>query len=111
MGRYDLSRNYYERARGLDPDSRITLNNFGYSLALKGKRVEAQAMLARAEQGPEDTVAGIAARNLAALTPSAGERAQARPAERATTRSSWVARLSVNKLGSATRRASVCQDV
>src|SRR3546814_11327730 len=53
-------------------------------------------MLAGAEQGAEDTVAGIAARNLAALAPPAGERAQARPTERTTTRSSWVERLSVN---------------
>ncbi|API60614.1 hypothetical protein BSL82_16055 [Tardibacter chloracetimidivorans] len=109
MGRFDLSRNYYERALGLDPDSRMTLNNFGYSLALQGKRVEAQAMLARAEQGAEDTVAGIAARNLAALTPSAGERAQARPAERATTRSSWVERLSVNTQLLVTRLAHIAR--
>src|SRR3546814_5116816 len=66
-------------------------------------------MLARAEQGAEDTVAGIAARNLAALTPSAGERAQARPAERATTRSSWVERLSVNTQLLVTRLAHIAR--
>src|SRR3546814_1730888 len=29
IGRFDLSRNYYERALGLDPGSRITLNKIG----------------------------------------------------------------------------------
>ena len=51
-------------------------------------------MLPRAEQGAQETVAGIAARNLSALAPPAGERAQVRQAEHATTRSSWVERLS-----------------
>src|SRR3546814_8645826 len=56
MGRFDLSRNYYEQALGLDPDSRITHNNFGYSLALQVKRFDAQAMLAGGEDGDEETV-------------------------------------------------------
>lgn len=95
MGRFDLSRNYYERALGLDPQSRMTLNNFGYSLALQGKRLEAQAMLARAEQGARDPVADIAARNLATLAPhKRAEQVPTRAVGRDTAISSWVERLS-----------------
>lgn len=95
IGRFDLSRNYYERALGLDPGSRITLNNFGYSLALQGKAAEAKEMLARANVGATGRLAVVAAHNLAQITapkPVAVQGVQ-QPAPRPR---SWVERLTTS---------------
>ena len=37
MGRYDISRSYYDSALAIAPDSPLVLNNLGYSLFLQGK--------------------------------------------------------------------------
>lgn len=95
IGRYDLSRNYYEQALGLDPRSRITLNNFGYSLALQGKTAEAREMLAQAGASGNGAIAAIATQNLSRLADRAEKSATATPKPLAIHRS-WVERLSVS---------------
>jgi len=48
LGRHDLAQVYFDRALAIEPDSRQTLNNLGYSLTLQGKLDEAVGHLQRA---------------------------------------------------------------
>ena len=67
IGRYDLSRRYYEAALGREPNSAMLLHNFGYSLALQGKRDEGRALIARALASGDPSVLARGRANLAAL--------------------------------------------
>jgi Tfp pilus assembly protein PilF len=61
LGRFDLSRSYYEEALARDPGSMPTLNNFGRSLLRQGMLEPAVALLERArtigDVGGDATVA------------------------------------------------------
>lgn len=53
LGRFEVSRRYYDRALALDPGAIQTLNNLGRSAALQGDTAAALAWLERAhQQGP-----------------------------------------------------------
>lgn len=67
IGRYDLSRRYYEAALGREPTSAMLLHNFGYSLALQGKREEGRALIEKALAGGDASVLARGRANLAAL--------------------------------------------
>lgn len=59
IGRFDLSRRYYQKALSLEPENVALLNNYGYSLMLQSKSGEALPYLRRAEglDGERRTVA------------------------------------------------------
>jgi LytR cell envelope-related transcriptional attenuator/Tetratricopeptide repeat len=48
LGRGDVAETYYKRALEMEPDSSQTLNNFGYSLILRGRHEEALPFLWKA---------------------------------------------------------------
>lgn len=48
MGRYDVSRSYYDAALAIDPNAALVLNNLGYSLYLQGNYQAAIPLLQRA---------------------------------------------------------------
>lgn len=48
IGRFDLSRRFYKEALKANPEDRVALNNFGYSLLLQNKPHEAEALLVQA---------------------------------------------------------------
>lgn len=50
LSRFDLAQRYYKSALDLDPSSPTTLNNFGYSLFLQGKHLEAVHFFERARR-------------------------------------------------------------
>ncbi len=56
MGRYDLSRSYYDAALAIDPAAAITLNNLGYSLFLAGDYTAAIPLLQRASASDDAAV-------------------------------------------------------
>jgi Flp pilus assembly protein TadD len=56
MGRYDLSRNYYDAALAIDPGAAITLNNLGYSLFLAADYTGAIPLLQRAAASDDAAV-------------------------------------------------------
>lgn len=78
LARFDLSQRYYEQALGFDPNSPLTLNNFGYSLLLQGRLAEAQPLLAAAAAGADSAVRERAQANLARLWAAPALLAQAR---------------------------------
>lgn len=92
IGRYDLSRRYYEAALGRDPTSAMLLHNFGYSLALQGKRDEGRALIEKALASGDPRVLAHGRTNLAALgaaaTPPAAPVVAAAPVTR------WIERTS-----------------
>jgi tetratricopeptide (TPR) repeat protein len=47
LGRYDLSRSWYDTALAIDPDAVLVLNNLGYSLYLQGQYAAAIPLLQR----------------------------------------------------------------
>lgn len=47
LGRYDLSRSWYDTALAIDPDAVLVLNNLGYSLYLQGQYTAAIPILQR----------------------------------------------------------------
>lgn len=49
IGRFDLSKRFYKEALKANPQDRVALNNFGYSMLLQNKPHEAQALLAKAD--------------------------------------------------------------
>lgn len=64
LGRSDIAERYYRRALVVDPESAQTMNNFGYSLMLRGKYAEALPFLAQAAKAKtKDGQVQIAARN------------------------------------------------
>lgn len=67
IGRFDLSRRYYEQALGLDPNSAMVLHNLGYSLALQGREPEGRELMARAAAANDSVVAAKARQNLVEL--------------------------------------------
>jgi hypothetical protein len=67
IGRYDLSRRYYEAALGREPTSAMLLHNFGYSLALQGKRDEGRALIEKALASGDAAVLARGRANLATL--------------------------------------------
>jgi len=67
LGRYDLSRTYYETALAIDPDAPVVLNNFGYSLYLQGNYPLAIDRLVAARNGPDPQASAAAARTLALI--------------------------------------------
>lgn len=50
LSRFDLAQRYYKRALNLNPASAKVLNNFGYSLFLQGKHLEAVRFFERARR-------------------------------------------------------------
>ncbi len=66
MGRYDLSRTYYESALAIDPNAVLVLNNLGYSLFLQHDYMAAIPILQRV-LGSTDAAAGANARRLLTL--------------------------------------------
>ncbi|MBC7521190.1 MAG: tetratricopeptide repeat protein [Sandarakinorhabdus sp.] len=48
IGRYDVSRSYYDSALAIDPDAALVLNNLGYSLYLQGQFQAAIPLLQKA---------------------------------------------------------------
>lgn len=48
MGRYDVSRSYYDTALAIDPNAAMVLNNLGYSLYLQGQYAAAIPLLQKA---------------------------------------------------------------
>lgn len=48
MGRYDVSRSYYDTALAIDPNAAMVLNNLGYSLYLQGQYTAAIPLLQKA---------------------------------------------------------------
>lgn len=67
IGRYDLSRRYYEAALGREPTSAMLLHNLGYSLALQGKRDEGRALIEKALASGDAAVLARGRANLATL--------------------------------------------
>jgi hypothetical protein len=67
IGRFDLSRRYYEQALGIEPDSATILHNLGYSLTLQGKVQEGRELMARAASSGDPVVRPKAQQNLAAI--------------------------------------------
>lgn len=67
LGKFDSSRTYYEMALGIDPQSPLLLNNYGYSLYLQGDRAEAMRFLALAVATGEADVQATALRVLAKM--------------------------------------------
>lgn len=67
MGKFDTSRTYYETALGIDPQSPLLLNNYGYSLYLQGARAEATRFLALAVATGDSDVQATAMRILARI--------------------------------------------
>lgn len=67
LGKFDSSRTYYEMALGIDPQSPLLLNNYGYSLYLQGERAEATRFLALAVATGEADVQATALRVLAKI--------------------------------------------
>lgn len=93
IGRFDLSRRYYEQALGIEPESATLLHNYGYSLALQGKADEGRELMARAATLNDPAVKSKAQQNLAEL---GGARASTPPmtAERPTAQAvrQWIER-------------------
>jgi tetratricopeptide (TPR) repeat protein len=54
IGRYDVSRSYYDTALAIDPDAALVLNNLGYSLYLQGKFEAAIPLLQKAAASNDD---------------------------------------------------------
>ncbi len=77
IGRFDLSRRYYEQALGFDPAAPEVLNNLGYSMLLQGRGQEARALFERAGRSADPAVRAIAAANLSRITPTAAPVVQA----------------------------------
>lgn len=75
LGKFDSSRTYYEMALGIDPQSPLLLNNYGYSLYLQGQRAESTRFLALAVATGEADVQATALRVLAKI--AAEDRADA----------------------------------
>ncbi|WP_426169816.1 tetratricopeptide repeat protein [Sandarakinorhabdus sp. DWP1-3-1] len=66
LGRFDISRGYYDSALAIDPDSPLVLNNLGYSLYLQGQFAAAIPMLQRAG-GADDPAVSAASQRVLAL--------------------------------------------
>jgi hypothetical protein len=92
IGRYDLSRRYYEAALGRDPNSAMLLHNFGYSLALQGKREEGRALIEKALASGDPWVLAHGRTNLAALGGATAPAPAAQVAAAPVTR--WIERTS-----------------
>lgn len=67
MGKFDTSRTFYETALGIDPQSPLLLNNYGYSLYLQGERTQATRFLALAVATGDAGVQATALRILAKI--------------------------------------------
>lgn len=69
LGRFDISRSYYDAALAIDPDSALVLNNLGYSLYLQGQYQAAIPLLQRATASNDDAArkAGQRVLNLVAV--------------------------------------------
>lgn len=65
LGRYDISRDYYESALAIAPDSPLVLNNLGYSLYLQGQFAAAIPILQRAGEARDPAVSAASQRVLA----------------------------------------------
>ncbi len=60
IGRFDVSRQYYEQAAGLDPNADYVISNLAYSLALQGRTQEARQLYARAATSSDAEVRLVA---------------------------------------------------
>lgn len=78
MGKFDTSRTFYETALGIDPQSALLLNNYGYSLYLQGERAEATRFLALALATGDTGVQATALRTLARIEAD-GRKPEPRP--------------------------------
>ena len=67
LGRYDISRSYYEAALAIDPNSAVILNNFGYSLYLQGDIETAITHLIAARDADDADVSAASRRTLAMI--------------------------------------------
>ncbi len=65
LGRYDISRGYYDSALAIEPNSALVLNNFGYSLYLQAQYAAAIPVLQRAAQANDPAVVAASQRVLA----------------------------------------------
>ncbi len=65
LGRYDISRGYYDSALALEPGSALVLNNLGYSLYLQGQYEAAIPVLQRAAAARDPAVVAASRRVLA----------------------------------------------
>lgn len=92
IGRFDLSRRYYEQALGIAPGSAMLQHNFGYSLALQGKREEGRELMENALASGDSSIIAWARHNLAQLgngpSPAPTEDAPSRPVTQ------WIERTS-----------------
>lgn len=77
LGRFDLSRTYYEIALGIDAAAPDILNNYGYSLYLQGEYAQAQRFLSLAIAAGDGDVQARALRSLVLVTSADAHRAQA----------------------------------
>lgn len=82
LGRFDLSRTYYEIALGIDPAAPDILNNYGYSLYLQGEYAQAQRFLSLAVAAGDAEVQGRALRSLALVSTADSRRALAQALRR-----------------------------
>ena len=70
LGRYDISRSYYDSALAIDPESLLVLNNLGYSLYLQGDLHAAIPVLQRAAASPDEAIGATSRRVLALVAES-----------------------------------------
>lgn len=61
MGRFDMSRLYYEKALAIAPNNSKTLHNLQTSLTMQGRKNEALALAREAAPPPQSTVALVSA--------------------------------------------------
>ncbi|GGE11174.1 hypothetical protein GCM10011529_16920 [Polymorphobacter glacialis] len=65
LGRYDLSRTYYDTALAIEPNAPLVLNNLGYSLYLQGQYQAAIPVLQSGTNSPDPAIAAASRRVLA----------------------------------------------
>lgn len=68
LGRYDISRGYYDSALAIEPNSPLVLNNLGYSLYLQGQHAAAIPILQRAAEAGDPAVVAASRRVLALVS-------------------------------------------
>ncbi len=79
MGRYDVSRNWYEAALAITPNAGLLLNNLGYSLFLQGELRAAIPHLQQASRSGDRAVVATSQRLLAMIAARLTAQAAAAP--------------------------------
>lgn len=104
IGRFDVSRRYYEQALSFEPGSAELLNNLGYSLLMQGRGAEARPLLERAGRSGDPAVQATAGGNLGRIQTTGQGVAQAPAPEPAVTApTGWVERTNAHQQTLVTR--------